>query len=92
MDGSRWEYMGAGSKDNTAKMGATQEDVGGSDEVPCKAKVETTEEIETTRSAAGSREEGRWRSRRMRKNMEDDIRWTANMTSMIVYNKIICFT
>ena len=62
--------MGA-SSDCKEKFENTQQDVGGSHELPCGANEERLEET------GGSGELGRWRSwsSRTRKNMDDDIRY-----------------
>ena len=75
-DGRRWE-----GNDSKERFGNTQEDVGGSHELPCGARDEIWEKTgggEMSRSSAGgSGELGRWRSwsSRTRKNMDDDIRY-----------------
>ena len=69
--------------------GNTQEDVGGSHELPCGANDERWEKTgggEMPRSSAGgSGEFGRWRSwsSRTRKNMDDDIRLGFLSSSII---------
>ena len=78
-DGSKWEHTRE-LTERRERFGNTQEDVGGSHGPTYEKRWEETGAGgQMSRSVGvGGEEEGRWRSSRRGKNMEDDIRYGFN--------------